>query len=95
MPKPIEEQCRICRLYTEDRLLIEDKLRQGQSLNQVLRFISEELGYTYISRSSLYRHKLHMDKVLPKYNPKPQKLVWKAKPKGKPAWYNIDRYVVH
>jgi len=49
MPKRFEEQCKICRLYTEDRLLIEDKLRQGQSLNQVLKFIREELGYTYIS----------------------------------------------
>jgi len=36
-----------------------------------------------------------MNKILPKYNPKPQKLVWKAKTKGKPAWYNINRYVVY
>ena len=96
MPKPIEEQCKICQLYTEDRLKIEEKLKEGWSLNQVLKYVKNELGYTNISRSSIYRHKKHMNKVLPKYNPKPQKLSWKTtKPKGKPAWYDINRYTAY
>jgi len=92
MPKPVEKQCKVCQLYTEDRLNIEDRLKEGWSLNKTLRYIENELGYKNISRSSLYRHKRHMDRVCPPYIPKPELYIAITKPKGKPLWQDISRY---
>ena len=92
MPKPVEKQCKVCQLPTEDRLKIEGKLKQGWFLNRTLRYIECELGYDHISRSGLYRHKRHMYRVHPPYIPKSELNYVITKPKGKPAWHNIKRY---
>ena len=90
MPKPIEEQCKICQLSAEDRLNIEAKLKQGLSLNQTLSYIKKELYYHDISRLSLYRHKKHMSKVFPPHIPKSEIYIATAKPKKNLTWYSIE-----
>lgn len=81
MLRPVEEQCKICQLCTEDRLKIEEKLKQGLSLNKTLEYAKKELRCYDISRSSLYRHKKHMDKVNPPNIPRLIRVI--TKPEGR------------